>query len=79
MHNNLIDIISDGFKKQIVNQQTFYDALRDKTCPICGMELMRKEDWIFCPKHSTEVPICDNPYHIAQNQKTGIGWCQTNG
>ena len=49
-------------------------AISERKCPTCGMPLIEKDDWIFCPKNSTEIPDCDSPYHIAKNVKTGQGW-----
>ena len=49
-------------------------AIGNRKCPTCGMELLEKDDWIFCPKNSTEIPDCDSLYHIAKNIKTGQGW-----
>jgi len=59
----------------IKNESVFENSIKDGICLKCGMELMNKGDWIFCPKHTTDTPICDSPYHIAKNIKTGRGFC----
>jgi len=53
----------------------YYNAIKTKECPVCGLKLLEKMDWIFCPKNSEQAPDCDSLYHIAHNTKTKIGWC----
>lgn len=43
-------------------------------CAICKTLLIKKGDWIFCPKDSEKIPDSDVGYHEGYNLKTGKGW-----
>ena len=56
------------------SRMAFELAILKKKCPICGIELIEKDGWIFCPANSTDAPECDVGYHIAKNIKNERGW-----
>ncbi len=73
--NNILSILEYGFWQKINTDVAYENAKKTKECPVCGLALMEKGDWIFCPKNSQEIPTCDSPYHMAHNFKTGQGFC----
>jgi len=66
--------IANVVAEHVSSLSKFLTAIGDRHCPTCGMVLIEKGGWIFCPKNSTDIPDCDSPYHIAQHQETGAGW-----
>ena len=77
MNDFLEKTIAHGLISQAFTTVSFKNAIETKTCCICGLSLMEKGDWIFCPKNSEEIPDCDSLYHMAHNLKTGLGWCES--
>lgn len=74
---NSFNIIMDALESHAGNFPIYQDAIELLKCPACGMSLLQKGGWIFCPKYSTGIPVCDSLYHIAKNIKTGRGFCTT--
>ncbi len=69
------ELIFNAVKQQAENYPKFIMAATSgEKCHVCGMELIEKGDWVFCPKNSTDIPDCDSGYHIARNMETGFGW-----
>ena len=69
-----IDTILDAAIQQIKSYPEFMAAEAGGKCHVCETELIEKGDWVFCPKHSIDIPDCDTAYHIARNKATGAGW-----
>jgi len=68
------NIIKDGFLAQIKGENNRFQILLTEECPTCGMKMMKKGDWMFCPAQTTEIPDSDCEYHCAHNFKTGRGF-----
>lgn len=73
--NQILNIISEGLKKNLDTTPRYLNAINKMKCPVCKSKLIQKKDWIFCPLSSDEIPECDTQTHMAYNIKTHRGWC----